>query len=185
MSDQDLSYLPDPNPDTFAAGARPLAEARRAPLATEVAAGLSGAVALTRAWDCCGICRSIRLFIDEEQAVGAVGYGCRRVFYLAPGAYSLSVEMDWCCSRPYDVEIRPGELVELEASLRWRGLLWWLSPFVTFIFPERLFVIRPVHRPEDRSLHRGLWEGVRVVAGAGFVLCLVFSLLVLFAALLG
>jgi hypothetical protein len=140
---------------------------------------------LTRAPDYFASLRSIRLLIDEEHEVGAVSYGCRRVFGLAPGVYSLSVEMDWCRSRPCDVEIRPGELVELEASLRWRGLLLWLSLCTTFLLPGRAFVLRPVHRPEARVGRHDLWEGAGAVAGFGFFLCLVFSLVVLVAWLLG
>jgi hypothetical protein len=173
-----------PAEDTFTS-AGPLAQARHEALPLQAAAALRGAVALTRVPDYFAQFASIHLLIDEEQEVGAVYYGCRRVFDLPPGVYSLSVEMDWCRSRPRTVEIRPGELIELEASLRWRGLLWWLSLFAIFIFPGRVFVIRPVHRPEARVVRHDLWEGIGAVAGFGFLFCLVLSLLVLFALLLG
>ncbi len=156
MSHDDSSHLVSPG----------RTQVRPEPLASPV---LPGAIALTRARDFFAVCRSIRLYIDGENEVGAVFYGRREVFSFQPGVYSLSVEMDWCSSSDCEVVVRPGELIELEASLRWRGLFWCWALFAMFLLPGRFFMLRRVGK-HDRSTRHNLWEAV------GMVLSLVIAL---------
>jgi hypothetical protein len=142
-------------------------------------ATMLSAVALTRARDCYGVFNSIHLFIDGEE-VGTVHYGCRKVFHLTPGAHSLWFRMDWFRSSPYEVTISPGELIELEASLRWRGFAQCLSAFAIFIIPGRVFVVRPAPDPEATDPDEDLWECLRVIFGwlfTGLLLMLLLRLL--------
>jgi hypothetical protein len=91
--------------------------------------------------------------------------------------HSLSLEMDWCNSPPYQVEVRPGELVELEGGARWRGFLWWWgNMFAPFILPGWVFVIRPAVDRGARPRFQCLWEGVHVVAGIVFSFSCLFLL---------
>jgi hypothetical protein len=139
----------------------------------------TGAVAVTRAEDFVGFWRPIVVLDDEdEHEVGFVFYGRRRVFHLPAGVRSLSVGMDWCRSAPYQVEVRPGEVIELEASVRWRGFLWCLNQWASFLVPTRSFVLRPRAGQEARSRSQSYWEGVRACAGcvvlSGFLILLPF-----------
>jgi hypothetical protein len=144
----------------------------------------TGAVAVTRARDWFGIFRCIKVLLDEdEHELGAVPYGERRVFHLPAGVHSLSIGMDWCRSLPYEVEVRPGHLVELEGSIRWRGFLFWLGTFAMFILPGRAFVIRPLAGRGGTHL-KSLWEGVRVVVGIVVFFGLCLLLLLLFSSIL-
>src|SRR5262249_2459369 len=113
----------------------------------------------------------------EEKEVGAVPYGCRREFHLPPGTYSLSVEMDWCRSFARVVEVRPGELVELEASVRWRGLFWSWTLLAAILLPGWVFVLRPLVVEGDWSPLDDQWEGLGVVASIPLTLCLACCLL--------
>jgi hypothetical protein len=160
-------------------------EAWQLPDSTTGATGLSGSVALTRTPDYFGLWRSDRLFLDEEHELGAVPYGRRGVFFLPPGHHSLSVEMDWCSSPPYEIDVRPGELVELEASIRWRSLLWCLGLFTMVIMPGRFFVLRPTAGREGRPKRHDWWECLGMVAGTVLFLGLAFSVLILLARLVG
>jgi hypothetical protein len=144
----------------------------------------TGAVAVTRARDWCGIFRSIKVLLGEdEHEVGAVPYGERRVFQLPPGVHSLSIGMDWGRSPPYEVEVRPGQLIELEGSIRWRGFLYSVSLFAAFIMPGRMFMIRPL-AGRGNTRFQAFWEGGRIIIGEVVFFGLVFLLLFLFASFL-
>jgi hypothetical protein len=118
-------------------------------------------VALTRARDGCGSARSIGVLIDD-QMVGEVPYGYRFEFPLVPGKHAVSVKMDWCGSPAYEVNLRPGEMVELEGSIRWRGFWWLLSPLHGLLKPRQMFVVRPAPDPKDVWAYQALWEGICV-----------------------
>jgi hypothetical protein len=133
-------------------------------------------IALTRARDGCGIMRSIGVFIDD-QMVGEVPYGCRYEFPLLPGRHSVSVKMDWGRSHAYEVNLRPGEMVELEGCIHWRGFWWLLSLLAGFLRPRQMFVIRPAPHPKDVWAYQALWEGVCGWLGTGAVLLSMWLLL--------
>jgi hypothetical protein len=125
---------------------------------------------VTSARDFAGFFSSISIIIDEGR-VGALAYGCRQEFPLEPGVYLVEAEVHWCCSAAYTVELPEGDVVELEASLRWRGLLWCLSLLAMFIMPGRIFVVRRLVRPQ-RLLLAEIGEGLLVVASVGIVFLL-------------
>jgi hypothetical protein len=131
---------------------------------------------VTRARDYCGVLRRLRVLVDGEE-IGDVAYGQRAEFALEPGAYSLQVAMDWCRSEPYEVHVCPGEVVELEGGLRWRGLSWRWSLLGGFVFPGRMFVVRPQQAEQSRSALKELSEGVGVLVGIALTLCLLIRVL--------
>ena len=141
-------------------------------------AGLS----LRRAKDYCGMARDIRVLIDDEE-VGRVAYGCWGDFPLEPGAYSVTIKMDWGRSAPYQIEVEEGEAVELEGSIRWRGFLWVLTLFAMFVPPWRIFVVRPI--PLDAGRNHNWREGLCVFASVLFCLLLITVLGLSFAVLFG
>jgi hypothetical protein len=171
MSDDHFSRLVCPNPDGQRTG---FVETRQPQRGAQGATALSGQVAVTRARDCAGVFSSVPLLLDDDLELGTIAYGSRRVFLLLPGVHTVAVEDAWCGSPPYKVEVRPGETVELEVSIRWRGLLWCLSLLTVFLLPGRAYVIRTAPRQEDRRPYQPLWEAVRV--GVGMVLSLAISL---------
>jgi hypothetical protein len=182
MSHDHVSYLSCPRCSGIALDRR--SDGFRCSDCEEVFDLRTGAIAMTRARDFVGILREVKVLLDEdEHEVGAVGYGERRVFQLPPGVHSLSIGMDWGRSPLFEVEVRAGELVELEASARWRGFLWLVSLLTAFVLPARMFVIRPAARREE-SRFQGFWEGLRVIVGIVVFLGLVCLLLFLFASLL-
>jgi hypothetical protein len=85
--------------------------------------------------------------------------------------------MDWCRSKPHEVHIEPGEVVELEGGLRWRGLAWRWSLLAVFVFPGWVFVVRPHQGQQPRSALTELLELVGVISGVGLTLYLLFRLL--------
>ena len=103
-------------------------------------------IAVRRARDYFGAARSLRILIDE-QAIGSVRYGGRTCIALPPGSYSVRVAMDWCRSEPVAVDLRAGEVAELEGGLRWRGLAWhrasWPPPS-----PRAVSSLSGRHRPD-------------------------------------
>jgi hypothetical protein len=107
-------------------------------------------LAVRRAHDFCGIARRLRVLVDGRE-VGAVPYGQRAEFALEPGVRSVEVAMDWCRSEPYEVQVHPGELVEVEGGLRWRGLLWAWNLLAIFVCPSQVFVVRPEHAARSRA----------------------------------
>jgi hypothetical protein len=99
-------------------------------------------VAVTRSWDFFGWMRGLRVLVDGKEA-GRVYVGGRVEFQMEPGPHSVQVAMDWCYSPARKVSVRAGEVVELRARLRWRGVLWLLNIPVGFFCPSRLFVVQP------------------------------------------
>jgi hypothetical protein len=133
-------------------------------------------VALTRARDGCGMMRNIDVFIDDHM-VAAVPYGGRLEFPLLPGNHSMWVKMDWCRSPAYEVTLRPGEMVELESCIPWRGFWALLSIPTGLLRPARAFVVRPAPDPKSVWAFRELWEGVRAFLGLGVFLVSMLLLL--------
>jgi hypothetical protein len=121
-------------------------------------------VALTRARDGCGSARNIGVLIDD-QMVGEVPCGCRFEFPLVPGKHSVSVKMDWCRSAAYEVMLRPGEMVELESCVRWRGFWALLSLPTALLSPTRAFVVRPASAPSAHWVLRELWDCLAIYLG--------------------
>jgi hypothetical protein len=132
-------------------------------------------IAVSRAADYFAVARSIRVIVDEGE-MGVVPYGQRRVFLLEPGVYSVEVEMDWCCSAPFEVRLREGEIVELEAGLRWRGLLWSLSLPASFVAPGRVLVVRPAPEPSHSPVLRAVGELLLAAVSCTILFCLPFAL---------
>ena len=138
-------------------------------------------LSLRRAKDYFAIARDTRVLIDEEE-VGRVAYGCWGDFPLEPGTYSVTIKMDWCRSASYPIEVKEGEAVELEGSIRCRGFLWMLTLFAMFFLPWRIFVVRPI--PSDEGCNHNWREGLCVLASMLFGLLLIsvlgLALIILF-----
>jgi hypothetical protein len=131
-------------------------------------------IALTRAIDHCGFARLLGVLIDGRE-VGGVAYGQREEFFLPPGIHFVEVCMDWCRSKPYEVCVQPGEIVELEGGMRLRGWAWHWGLLSAFLAPGSMFMIRPNHGrgPRPRLRHLALQELALVLAWlAGFLLVL-------------
>lgn len=144
----------------------------------------TGAVAVTRARDFYGVFCGIKLFDDEdEHEVGYVHYGHRRVFHLPAGVRSLSVGQDSRCSPLYEIEVKPGEVIELEAAIRWRGFFSILMLFTWILMPARAFVLRPLPDPAARPHLGEVLEGALVLAGLVVFLGAFILLQMLFASL--
>jgi hypothetical protein len=107
-------------------------------------------LAMTRAHDHVGIKRELRVLIDGDE-VGEVSYGGRREFPLGPGTYSVQVAMDWCRSGPREVQVRPGEMVELVGGYRWRGWAW-PKNFLHSIFHPKSALMVDTKRGDEPNL---------------------------------
>jgi hypothetical protein len=133
-------------------------------------------VVMTRARDFCGQMRSIALFIDGER-IDEIPYGCRCEYPLLPGNHSLWVKMDWCRSPCYEVTLLPGDMVELECCIPWRGFWIVFSALTGLLRPGRAFVVRPAPDPKTRWTYQELWEGICVFLGVGTLLVFLMLLL--------
>jgi hypothetical protein len=115
--------------------------------ATEGSDMSASGIAVTRIRDCFGIGRTLRVLVDNREAA-RVRYSRRAVIALPPGVHSVAVRMDWCRSKPFDVEVPPGEVVELVAGLRLRGIRWCMS----LVAPSRLFIVAPAADSTEKPL---------------------------------
>jgi hypothetical protein len=105
----------------------------------------TGGIIVYRARDFFAVARRLKVLIDEEEA-GSIPYGEQFEFDVRPGVYTIRVAMDWSKSEPYEVRVDAGDVVELDAGLRWRGPLWWWSLVACFFLPHRMLVVQPFDR---------------------------------------
>src|SRR5437868_5151054 len=92
---------------------------------------------LTRLRDGFGSWRAMRVLVNGEE-VAPLDYGASAPFPCEPGVRVIRVAMDWCKSEPLRLEVRPGEVVELECGTRFRGSVW-LAILATMVRPRHFF----------------------------------------------
>lgn len=69
--------------------------------------------------------RNYRLFVDGSL-VGTIGPGAVVEVKVPPGSHEVIACIDWCSSNAVAVEVRPGDLWELQVGSNVRG---WRIPF--------------------------------------------------------
>lgn len=103
------------------------------------------------------------VYIDGRH-VAMVPYGGRQEFHLPPGIYLVQVVMGWCSSPPYQVEVWPGEMSEVEGGCVWRGFFQFVNVAAIFLEPGRFYRVRPT--PPSRGPYLRIFFGVTEVVAA-------------------
>jgi hypothetical protein len=116
------------------------------------------AIVLHRLQDSFGEMRTLSVFINNQK-VGGIPYSEQRVFHLDPGIYNVQVRMDWCRSKPLQVELYNNESLDLYCGSRFVGKRWILNLVALFFCPRNFFLVgtKPninILTPEDDRQRR-------------------------------
>ena len=81
--------------------------------------------------------RAYKVAIDGER-MGSVGFGQEQVFEVAPGRHQVQLHIDWCRSRPVEVDVAEGAEVRLACSGRnaVAALYWMVAKHDDYIVLE-------------------------------------------------
>lgn len=75
--------------------------------------------------------RDYRIVVNDREAV-RVGNGSSAVFAVEPGRHTVHLALDWCRSRPLEVDVGPGQTVRLECGPN-------VKPFLALVYAVFLF----------------------------------------------
>lgn len=73
-------------------------------------------IKITRYQDFFGIMRKLKVFIDGRH-IGDVRWDNSNEFSISPDSHQLYVKMDWCKSKPINIDIGENEVVKYEVTL--------------------------------------------------------------------
>jgi hypothetical protein len=74
---------------------------------------------------------------------GSIAYGATAHFQLPPGEYEVTVNMDWCRSRPVRITVLPGIVRAYACGVRYRGWKWLGNLVEALVHPKQVFVLWP------------------------------------------
>jgi len=86
--------------------------------------------------------RAYSICIDGAK-VGSVRDGQTSEFPVSPGTHSAQARIDWCRSRPLEVEVAEGEKVSLEVGCNSRGWRLLLQTFYV-LWPYAYLYVRAI-----------------------------------------
>jgi len=85
----------------------------------------------------------MKVFVDGVQA-GRLAHGQRKLFPVFPGLRAVHVMVDWCASKPYHVDVKEGEIIELQCGPGSSAGSYVLNTLKALFTPNQFFYIERI-----------------------------------------